>query len=122
MTTPTILGGGGSILSTANSLLENGRNISARNGGTGMSASSRQLLEGFYNNGPALFNQLYAKTENAELNNQIQILALRSQNRSLVAEGMFNDSSTLKAEGRTEGDNGAAAASTTTGTAVDTTA
>ena len=88
-----------------------------------MSASSRQLLEGFYNNGPALFNQLYAKTENAELSNQIKILALRSQNRSMVAEGMFNDSATLAAEGRTEeGDNGAAAASATTGTTVDTTA
>lgn len=100
------MGGGANILSMANSLLDNGRAISARNGGTGMSANSRALLEGFYNNGTALFNQLYAKTENAELANQTTILALRSQNQSLVAGGVFDD--------------GAAAASTTTGTAVDT--
>ena len=102
----TILGGGSSILSAANSLLDNGRAISARNGGVGMSARSRQLLEGFYNNGSAIFNQLYARAEGGELANQITILALRSQNSSLVAEGMFDD--------------GSAAASDTTGTQVDT--
>ncbi len=102
----TILGGGTSILGMANSLLDNGRNIFARNGGTGMSPRSRALLEGFYNNGTALFNQLYAKTETAELSNQINILALRSQNSSLVAEGMFDD--------------GSASASSTAGTNVDT--
>lgn len=48
-------------------------------GATGMSQSSRQLLESFYNNGAALFNQLYNKTENAELYNSTQILALRSK-------------------------------------------
>ena len=101
----TILGGGVNILSMANSLLDNGRAIFQRNGGTGMSARSRQLLEGFYNNGTALFNQLYAKTENAELANKVTILALRSKNESLVAEGMF--------------DNGSVASSST-GTQVDT--
>ena len=104
----TILGGGANILSMANSLLDNGRAIFARNGGTGMSAGSRQLLEGFFSNGPALFNQLYAKTENAELSNAVTIKALRSQNSSLVADGIFDD--------------GTAAASTTSGTNVDTTA
>lgn len=102
----TILGGGTNILGMANSLLDNGRNIFARNGGTGMSARSRQMLEGFYNNGPAIFNQLYARAEGAELSNQVKILALRSQNASLVRGGMFDD--------------GAAAASETTGTQVDT--
>lgn len=102
----TILGGGTSILTTANSLLDNGRAISARNGGTGMSSRSRALLEGFYNNGTALFNQLYARTEAAELSNQIDILALRAKNKSLIAEGMFDD--------------GSAAASTSTGTTVNT--
>lgn len=104
----TILGGGANILSMANSLLDNGRAIFARNGGTGMSGRSRQLLESFYSNGPALFNQLYAKTENAELANAVTIKALRSQNSSLVAEGVFDD--------------GKSAASTTTGTNVNTTA
>ncbi len=102
-----ILGGGANILSMANSLLDNGRAIFARNGGTGMSARSRQLLEGFYNNGTALFNQLYAKTETAELSNQIDILALRAKNKSLVAEGTFEDPTAVKT-------------STTTGTNIDT--
>ena len=102
----TILGGGTNIIGMANSLLDNGRAISARNGGVGMSGRSRALLEGFYNNGTALFNQLYARTETAELSNQVNILALRSQNASLVAEGMFDD--------------GSATAATDTGTQVDT--
>ena len=103
----TILGGGSNILSAANSLLDNGRAIFARNGGTGMSGRSRQLLEGFYNNGTALFNQLYARTESKELSNQIDILALRAKNKSLVASGVFEDPT-------------AVAPSTTTGTNVDT--
>jgi len=102
-----ILGGGTSILGMANSLLDNGRAIFARNGGTGMSARSRQLLEGFYNNGTALFNQLYARTENAELANQTTILALRAQNKSLVEGGVFDESRSVPA-------------STDTGTQVDT--
>lgn len=109
---PTILGGGTSILNTANSLLDNGRAISARNGGVGMSARSRALLEGFYNNGTALFNQLYARTETAELSNQIDILALRAKNKSLISGGMFDEASNT--------DDTAVAASTTTGTQVDT--
>ena len=88
---PNILGGGANILSMANSLLDNGRAIGARNGGIGMSARSRAILEGFYNNGTALFNQLYAKTESAELANQVTILALRGKNQSLVAGGMFDE-------------------------------
>ncbi len=72
-----------------------------------MSGRSRQLLEGFYNNGTALFNQLYARTENAELSNQIDILALRAQNKSLLADGPFAEDTSV-------------AASTTTGTQVDT--
>ena len=101
-----ILGSGTNILGMANSLLDNGRAIFARNGGIGMSARSRQMLEGFYNNGTALFNQLYARTETKELSNQIDILALRAKNKSLTTDGMF--------------DTGASAASTTTGTNVDT--
>lgn len=108
-----ILGGGANILSMANSLLDNGRAIFQRNGGVGMSARSRAMLEGFYNNGTALFNQLYAKAEGAELANQVNILALRSKNASLVEEGMFEDPNA---------DNGKAAASTTNGTSVDTSA
>jgi len=104
----TILGSGINILGMANSLLDNGRAISARNGGVGMSGRSRALLEGFYNNGSALFNQLYAKTENAELANQTTILALRSKNRSLVSPTQFSDTNV--------------SASTTTGTRVNTTA
>jgi hypothetical protein len=103
----TILGGGTNILGMANSLLDNGRAIGARNGGVGMSARSRQLLEGFYNNGTALFNQLYARTESAELSNQIDILALRAKNQSLVADGVFDEDTSV-------------AASETTGTVVDT--
>ena len=102
----TILGGGTNIIGMANSLLDNGRAIFARNGGTGMSGRSRQLLEGFYSGGTALFNQLYARTETKELSNQLDILALRAKNKSLTTDGMF--------------DTGEAAASTTTGTNVDT--
>lgn len=104
----TILGGGTTILDMSNSLLDNGRAIFRRNGGVGMSQRSRALLEGFYNNGTALFNQLYARTEAAEMSNQINILALRGKNRSLVAEGVFDESKT------------SVAPSSTTGTQVDT--
>lgn len=104
---PNILGGGTNILGMANSLLDNGRAIGARNGGVGMSARSRALLEGFYNNGTALFNQLYAKTESGELSNQITILALRGQNQSLVAGGVFDEDNNVPA-------------SSTSGTRVDT--
>jgi hypothetical protein len=109
MSGPNILGGGANILSAANSLLDNGRAIFARNGGTGMSARSRALLEGFYNNGTALFNQLYAKTETAELSNQVNILALRAKNKSLVSETQFAPP-----------EDTAVPSSTTTGTQVDT--
>jgi hypothetical protein len=91
MAGPNILGGGVNILGMANSLLDNGRAISARNGGVGMSARSRAMLEGFYNNGTALFNQLYAKTENAEIANQTTILALRAKNKSLISETQYPD-------------------------------
>lgn len=94
-------------MSMANSLLDNGRAIFARNGGPGLSASSRAGIESFMNGGAALFNQLYVRAENAEVANNITILALRSQNASNVAEGVFDD--------------GSAAASETTGTNVDTT-
>lgn len=107
MSGPNILGGGTNILGMANSLLDNGRAIAARNGGVGMSARSRAMLEGFYNNGTALFNQLYAKTENAELANSTTILALRAQNKSLVAGGVFDEDTAVPA-------------STTSGTQVDT--
>lgn len=110
MSGPNILGGGANILSMANSLLDNGRAIFQRNGGPGLSANSRQMLESFYSNGSALFNQLYARTENAELTNVTQIMALRAKNKSLVSEN---------APGT---DNGAASASSTKGTNLDTSA
>jgi hypothetical protein len=106
-----IFGSGTSILGMANSLLDNGRAIFQRNGGPGLSGRSRQLLESFYSNGPAIFNQLYTRTENAEVSNALTIKALRSKNESLVAEGVFEDPNA---------DNGKAAASSTTGTQVDT--
>lgn len=80
--------------------------ITSGYGRIGLSASSRQQLEGFYNGAVQLFNQLYTSTENQEVANQMQILALRSKNKSLVATGVF--------------DNGAASSSTTSGTNVDT--
>lgn len=103
----TILSGGVSILNMANSLLDNGRAIYARNGGPGISARSRAQLEGFMNGGTALFNQLYANTESAELANQVNILALRAKNKSLLAGGVFEET---------------VPASSTTGTQVDTNA
>lgn len=105
--TGTILGSGSSILNMSNSLLDNGRAIFARNGAPGLSAQSRQLLESFYNGGTQLFNQLYARTETAEVANQVNILALRAQNKSLVAGGVFDEQETVPA-------------STTNGTQIDT--
>jgi hypothetical protein len=107
MSGPTILGGI-SIMNMANSLLDNGRAIFARNGGTGLSARSRAQVESFMQGGTALFNQLYAKTEMGEVANNITILALRAKHSHNVAEGMF--------------DNGSSAASNTSGTNIDTTA
>ena len=101
---PSILGGfGGGIINAGGSLLDAGRRIDRS--GIGMSASSRGLLEGFYSGGIALFNQLYTKTENAEVANATTILALRSKYSYLVSEEVK-----------------ATAASNTTGTNVDTTA
>lgn len=87
--TGTILGGGYSILSAGGSLLDAGRRINRS--GIGMSASSRQLLEGFYNNSSAIFNQLYTRTENAEATNVMKIMALRSQYSYLVKGGPFDE-------------------------------
>lgn len=72
-------------------------------GRIGMSANSRQQLEGFFNNGVALFNQLYAKSENQEVFNQTTILALRSKYKGNLSEQITGTAS-----------------STTTGTNVDT--
>ncbi len=109
MSGPSILGGGGTnIISMANSLLDNGRAIFARNGAPGMSARSRAQLESFFYGASSLFNQLYTKAENAEVSNMVTIMALRSQNSHNVAEGVFDDGSAAKSE--------------TTGTNVDTTA
>lgn len=72
-------------------------------GRIGLSANSRQQVESFFNNATALFNQLYARTENQEVNNKTQILALRSKHKGLVSESITGT-----------------AASTTTGTQVDT--
>ncbi len=77
--------------------------ISSRYGRIGLSANSRQQVESFFNNATALFNQLYASTENQELNNKTQILALRSKHKGIVSENITGT-----------------AASTTTGTQVDT--
>jgi hypothetical protein len=68
----------------------------------GMSQGSRQLLEGFYNNASALFNQLFTSAENQEVNNIKTIMALRSKYSHLVSESITGT-----------------AASTTSGTQVD---
>lgn len=102
--TNTILGSGSSILNMGGSLLDAGRRINRS--GIGMSANSRALLEGFYNNASAIFNQLYTKAENGEASNITQIQALRSKYSYLVREDLLDD--------------GGTAASTTTGTQVDT--
>lgn len=76
----------GSILSGG--LLEVGRNAfqSNRYGRIGLSASSRQQLESFYNNASTLFNTLYTSAEDQEVNNVRTILALRSKYSYLVSE------------------------------------
>lgn len=104
----TIFGSGFSILNLSNSLLENGRAINARNGGPGLSASSRGLLESFYNGGTQLFNVLYAGAETQEAANKVQILALRAKNQSKVIPSLLEKPTVPP--------------STTTGTQVDTNA
>lgn len=88
----------------ASSLLDSGRaafSFLARKGiKIGMSQSSRQQLEGFYNNGTALFNQLYNAAENKEVNNTTAILALRSKFSYLVSESI-----TGTAKSKTSGTN-----------------
>ncbi len=88
------------------SLLEIGRNAfqsSSRYGRIGLSASSRGQLNDFYNNATTLFNQLYTNAEDQQLNNIKTILALRSKYKFLVSENVTGT-----------------AASSTTGTKVDT--
>lgn len=113
MTVPTvnIFGSGYSLLSGGASLLDAGRRINRS--GIGMSASSRAQLESFYNNGSALFNQLYARAESAEVQNVITIKALRAKHSLTIAAngGLSTDNA----------DNGNAAASSN-GTNVDTSA
>lgn len=90
------------------SLLEIGRSAfqsSSRYGRIGLSASSRQQLESFYSNATTLFNTLYTNAEDQEVNNIKQILALRSKYKYLVSENVT-----------------ATAASTTSGTKLDTSA
>ena len=89
------------------SLLETGRNAfqSSKYGRIGLSPSSRQQLESIFNNATTLFNTLYTNAETQEANNIKQILALRSKYKYLVSENVT-----------------ATAASTTTGTKVDTAA
>ena len=72
--------------------------ITGRYGRIGLSADSRQQLEGFYNNATALFNQLFASAENQEVNNRTTILALRSKNK-----GNLSQSITGTASSRTNG-------------------
>ncbi len=79
----------------ASSLLSAGRaafqNLTAGYGRIGLSASSRQSLESFYNNGPALFNQLYTASENQEVYNVTIIKALRSKYDYLVSESIKSE-------------------------------
>ena len=86
----------------AGSLLDAGRaafqNITGRYGRIGLSQSSRQALQGFYNNGPALFNQLYTASENQEVYNVTIIKALRSKYDYLVSETIQSDTSGTKVD------------------------
>lgn len=104
--TNTILGSGSSILNMGGSLLDAGRRINRS--GIGMSSGSRALLEGFFNNASAIFNQLYNKAENSEATNRMQILALRSKYAYLAVGGPFDETANT------------VTASDTTGTAIDT--
>ena len=99
--TNTILGGGSSILNMGGSLLDAGRRINRS--GIGMSANSRALLEGFYNNASAIFNQLYTKAENGEVTNQMQILALRSKYSYLAVGGPFDETRNTVTPSETNG-------------------
>ncbi|MFA5592400.1 MAG: hypothetical protein WC989_03705 [Micavibrio sp.] len=88
-----------SILDAGSNLLSIGRRAFEgvnKYGRIGMSAQSRQMLEGFYNGGTALFNQLYVRTENQEVTNVMKIMALRAQNKALISSEteMVNKSST----------------------------
>jgi hypothetical protein len=67
----------GLAFSAGASLLDAGRRINRS--GIGMSAASRQALDKFFSGAQGLFNTLYSKSENGELNNATQILALRSK-------------------------------------------
>lgn len=102
-----------SIIDSAGGLLESGRRINRS--GIGMSAGSRQLLESFYNNATAMFNQLYTRAENSEAINVTTILALRSKYAHLV-----ND--TIKAQMAEEAakEDDTVPVSNTNGTNVDT--
>lgn len=62
--------------------------ITGRYGRIGLSADSRQQLEGFYNNATALFNQLFNSAENQEVNNKTTILALRSKYSYKLSENV----------------------------------
>jgi hypothetical protein len=84
------------------SLLSAGRaafeNITRGYGRIGLSANSRQQLEGFYNNAAALFNQLYTASENQEVNNVTIIKALRSKYDYLVSESIKSETSGTKVD------------------------
>lgn len=73
------------------SLLDAGRRINRS--GIGMSASSRQALEGFFNGGVQLFNQLITSAESQEQFNVTVIKALRSKYDYLVSESVKSQTS-----------------------------
>jgi len=103
-----------SIMDAVGGLLESGRRINRS--GIGMSSNSRALLESFYNNASAMFNQLYTRAENAEVMNITTIKALRSKHAHLV-----ND--TIKAqmaEAKAKSEANTVPTSTTNGTNIDT--
>ena len=79
----------------AGSLLDAGRaafqNITGRYGRIGLSQSSRHQLQSVYNNGPALFNQLYTAAEDQEVYNVTVIKALRSKYSYLVSESITSE-------------------------------
>lgn len=79
-------------MNAGGSLLDAGRRINRS--GIGMSENSRRMLEGFYNNSSAIFNQLYTRAENAEVANIMQIQALRSKYSYLVKGGPFDETNT----------------------------
>lgn len=97
----TINPNGVAFANSGGSLLDAGRRINRS--GIGMSANSRQALEQFYGNATLLFNQLYTAAEDQQLSNTKQILALRSLHKHSLSETVTET-----------------AASTTSGTNVDT--